>query len=69
MYKLVQVYPNPATDVVTISFTTLSVWSGLKNGITATLLTAEGKVAKIFIITSSTTQLDVSGQSGDIGRV
>ncbi len=60
----VQVYPNPAKDVVSITLTGFnpetSGLSGLKKGLTATLLTAEGKLAKTFSITSPTTQLDVS---------
>jgi hypothetical protein len=52
----VQVYPNPATDVVFLNLTTPEAWLGLK----ATLLSAEGKLVKTFSITSPTTQLDVS---------
>ena len=39
------------------NLTTPGAWSGLKG----TLITAEGKPVKTFIITSQETQLDVSG--------
>jgi hypothetical protein len=38
----VEVYPNPAKDLVTINLTTPQAWSGLGG----TLLTAEGKPIK-----------------------
>ena len=56
----VEIYPNPAKDMLNITLTGFKTLSGLKKGITATLLTAEGKVVKTFSITSPTTQLDVA---------
>ena len=56
----VEIYPNPAKEVVTLTLTGFQTLSGLEKGLTATLLTAEGKLVKTFSITSPTTQLDVS---------
>ncbi len=56
----VQVYPNPAKDVLNITLTGFKTLSGLEKGLTATLLTTEGKVVKTYPITSPTTQLDVA---------
>ncbi len=60
----VEVYPNPAKDVVSITLTGFnpetSGLSGLKKGLTATLLTAEGKVVKTFYITGKITSIDIS---------
>jgi hypothetical protein len=52
----VEVYPNPAKDVVFVNLTGLQDLLGLK-GI---LLSADGKQVKTFPITSPTTQLDVA---------
>ncbi len=57
----VQVYPNPAKDVLNITLTGFKTLSGLEKGLTATLLTTEGKVVKTYPITSPITQMDVSG--------
>jgi hypothetical protein len=55
----VQIYPNPAKDVVNIvltgNLTTPKAWSGLK----ATLISAEGKVVKTCTISDSRTTLNV----------
>ena len=56
----IQIYPNPAKDVVNIILTgnqpTLWAWSGFN----ASLISAEGKVVKTFAISGSQTQIDVS---------
>ena len=57
----VEVYPNPAKDVLNITLTGFKTLSGLEKGLTATLLTTEGKVVKTYPITSPITQMDVSG--------
>ena len=56
----IQIYPNPAKDVVNIvcsgNLPTLWAWSGLD----AMLISAEEKVVKTFTISGSQTQIDVS---------
>jgi len=52
---LVQVYPNPATDVVNIVTEGFRTLQGF-----GTLLTAEGKAVKTFAIISPETQINVS---------
>ena len=56
----IQIFPNPAKDVVNIILTgnqpTLWAWSGFN----ASLISAEGKVVKTFTISGSQTQIDVS---------
>jgi hypothetical protein len=51
----IQVYPNPAKDVVNINLTTPKAWVGFK----ATLISAEGKVVNTFTISGIQTILNV----------
>jgi hypothetical protein len=52
----VEVYPNPASDVVTINLTGLQDLSGF----TATLLTTDGRPVKTFALTGEKTTVDIS---------